>query len=86
MDQFGGLAGRGTPNAGRMSNTPDLSSDEEIDDVMVEVKGYGVMKRSQLKKLIEVNAEEIQQSIARGQYNVTNKADLLALFSKTYSA
>ena len=85
MAQFGGLAGRGTPNVGRMSSSPDLSSDEEVDDGMVEVKGYGVMKRSQLKGLIIRTADDIQQDINRGQLNVTNKADLLNLFSKTYS-
>jgi hypothetical protein len=83
MAQFGGLAGRGTPNAARMSTSADLSSDEE--DVMVEVKGYGVMKKSQLKGLIKKLAQEIQQSLDRGVYNVTDKADLLTLFSKTYS-
>jgi len=52
---------------------------------MVEVKGYGVMKKSQLKGLIKKLAQEIQQSLDRGVYNVTDKADLLTLFSKTYS-
>ncbi len=61
MAQFGGLAGRGSANAARMSSTPDLSSDEEVDDAMVEVKGYGVMKRSQLKGLISKTADDIQQ-------------------------
>jgi len=85
MAQFGGLAGRSTPNAARMSSSPDLSSDEEVDDGMVEVKGYGVMERSQLKGLIIRTADDIQQDINRGQLNVTNKADLLNLFSKTYN-
>lgn len=85
MAQFGGLAGRGTPNAARMSSSPDLSSNEEVDAEMVEVKGYGVMMRSQLKGLIIKTADDIQQDINRGQLNVTNKADLLNLFSKTYN-
>lgn len=85
MAQFGGMAGRGSANAARMSSSPDLSSDEESDDGMVEVKGYGVMRKSQLKGLIIKTADDIQQDLNRGQYNIANKADLLTLFSKTYS-
>ena len=62
-------------------------SDEEIegDEDMIEVKGYGVMTVQQLKQLIERRSNEISKSIADGNLNVGNKADILKLFADTYS-
>ena len=58
-------------------------SDEE--DVMIEVKGYGVMRVSQLAGLIRTLSDDITKLIDRGIYNIGDKADLLKLFADTYS-
>ena len=84
-NQFSGL------NTSLKSNTAAMPSfggisDEEIEDVQeIEVKGYGVMKIYQLKGLIKDKAAEISKSIADGNLDVSNKADLLKLFADTYS-
>lgn len=88
LRQFSGLTGNGRANAAGMMSSTDLSSqpsDEEIEDVHeIEVKGYGVMKIYQLKGLIKDKAAEISKSIADGNLDVSNKADLLKLFADTY--
>ena len=81
---------QGGGNSGRVvASTIDLSSDEEIatsdDDKVIEVKGYGTMRASQLEELIVRLADEIQEMVGRGVYKVGDKADLLKLFADTYS-
>ena len=85
INQFSGLMGRGKPNAAGISNWSGGPSDEEIeDDELIEVRGFGVVRLSQLRSMIERKSAEISQSIADDNLNVTNKADLLKLFSQTY--
>ena len=49
INQFSGLMGRGKPNAAGISNWTGGPSDEEIeDDELIEVRGFGVVKISQL--------------------------------------
>ena len=86
LAQFGGLTGKGSMNAAMVPSSADLTaqpSDEE--DVMVEVKGYGVMRVSQLAGLIRTLSDDITKLIDRGIYNIGDKADLLKLFADTYS-
>ena len=86
LDQFAGMTGNGSMNAAMIQSTADLTaqpSDEE--DAMIEVKGYGVMRVSQLAKLIHTLSADISKSIDNGVYNIGNKADLLKLFADTYS-
>ncbi len=86
LAQFGGLTGKGSMNAAMVASSADLTaqpSDEE--DVMVEVKGYGVMRVSQLAGLIRTLSDDITKLIDRGIYNIGDKADLLKLFADTYS-
>ena len=85
LRQFSGLTGNGRANAAGMMSSADLSSqpsDEEIRTV--EVKGYGVMRLSQLSDLIKRLSSEISDLVDRGIYNVGDKADLLKLFADTY--
>lgn len=85
LRQFSGLTGNGRANAAGMMSSTDLSSqpsDEEIRTV--EVKGYGVMRLSQLSDLIKRLSSEISDLVDRGIYNVGDKADLLKLFADTY--
>jgi len=86
-NQFSGLNTSLKTNAGAMPSFPSNISDEEIegDEDMIEVKGYGVMTVQQLKQLIERRSNEISKSIADGNLNVGNKADILKLFADTYS-
>lgn len=86
LAQFGGLTGKGSMNAAMVPPSADLTaqpSDEE--DVMIEVKGYGVMRVSQLAGLIRTLSDDITKLIDRGIYNIGDKADLLKLFADTYS-
>lgn len=85
-NQFSGLNTSLKTNAGAMPSFGGIS-DEEIgsDEDTIEVKGYGVMTIQQLKQLIEGRSNEISQSIADGNLDVGNKADILKLFADTYS-
>lgn len=85
-NQFSGLNTSLKTNAGAMPSFGGIS-DEEIgsDEDTIEVKGYGVMTIQQLKQLIERRSNEISQSIADGNLDVGNKADILKLFADTYS-
>jgi len=51
---------------------------------MVEVKGYGVMRLTQLRDLIKKLSGDIADAIERDVYAVGDKADLLKLFADTY--
>ena len=85
LNQFAGLMGGGKANPARMGSSVDLSaqpSDEE--SPVVEVKGYGTMRVSQLVELIQRLSNEIQDSIENERYNVGDKADRLKLFADTY--
>tara|TARA_R110000787_G_scaffold2789_5_gene10920 strand:- start:2969 stop:3382 length:414 start_codon:yes stop_codon:yes gene_type:complete len=86
LAQFAGLTGNGSMNAAMVASSADLTaqpSDEE--DAMIEVKGYGVMRVSQLAGLIHTLTADISKSIDRGVYNIGDKADLLKLFADTYN-
>ena len=85
-NQFSGLNTSLKTNAGAMPSFGGISDEEiEGDEDTIEVKGYGVMTIQQLKQLIERRSNEISQSIADGNLNVGNKADILKLFADTYS-
>lgn len=87
LRQFGGLTGNGRANAAGMMSSADLSSqpsDEE--DRMIEVKGYGVMRLTQLRDLIKKLSDDIANAIERDVYAVGDKADLLKLFADTYKS
>lgn len=85
LRQFGGLTGNGRANAAGMMSSADLSSQPSDEETRtVEVKGYGVMRLSQLSDLIKRLSSEISDLVDRGIYNVGDKADLLKLFADTY--
>jgi len=85
-NQFSGLNTSLKTNAGAMPSFGGISDEEiEGDEDTIEVKGYGVMTIQQLKQLIERRSNEISQSIADGNLDVGNKADILKLFADTYS-
>ena len=85
-NQFSGLSTSLKTNAGAMPSFGGISDEEiEGDEDTIEVKGYGVMTIQQLKQLIERRSNEISQSIADGNLDVGNKADILKLFADTYS-
>lgn len=85
LRQFSGLTGNGRANAAGMMSSTDLSSQPSDEETRtVEVKGYGVMRLSQLSDLIKRLSNEISDSVDRGIYNVGDKADLLKLFADTY--
>lgn len=85
LRQFSGLTGNGRANAAGMMSSTDLSSQPSDEETkMVEVKGYGVMRLSQLSDLIKRLSNEISDLVDRGIYNVGDKADLLKLFADTY--
>ena len=85
LRQFGGLTGNGRANAAGMMSSVDLSSQPSDEETRtVEVKGYGVMRLSQLAELIKRLSSEISGLVDRGIYNVGDKADLLKLFADTY--
>lgn len=87
LRQFAGMTGNGRANAAGIMSSADLSSqpsDEE--DRMIEVKGYGVMRLSQLKSLIKKLSDDIADAIERDVYAVGDKADLLKLFADTHKA
>ena len=87
-NQFTGLNSSLKVNAGSIPNFNGGISDEEIEgsEDMIEVKGFGVMTVSQLKSSIIRKSNEISESIANGNMNVSNKADLLKLFADTYQS
>jgi len=61
---------------------PNGISEEET----IYVPGYAKMKTSQLKGSIKRCIEEISEAFANGNYSfISSKADLLKLFSDTYS-
>ena len=89
-----GEAGRGqsytrynvpTTNSAKVKGSPFVPngiSDEET----IYVPGYAKMKPSQLKGSIKRCIEEINEAFENGNYSfITSKADLLNLFSDTYS-
>ena len=85
LRQFSGLTGNGRANAAGMMSSADLSSQPSDEETRtVEVKGYGVMRLSQLSDLIKRLSSEISDLVDRGIYNVGDKADLLKLFADTY--
>ena len=85
-NQFSGLNTSLKTNAAAMPSFGGISDEEiEGDEGTIEVKGYGVMTIQQLKQLIERRSNEISQSIADGNLDVGNKADILKLFADTYS-
>ena len=85
LRQFSGLTGNGRANAAGMMSSTDLSSQPSDEETRtVEVKGYGVMRLSQLSDLIKRLSSEISDLVDRGIYNVGDKADLLKLFADTY--
>jgi len=85
-NQFSGLNTSLKTNAAAMPSFGGISDEEiEGDEDTIEVKGYGVMTIQQLKQLIERRSNEISQSIADGNLDVGNKADILKLFADTYS-
>ena len=74
-----------TTNSAKVKGSPFVPngiSDEET----VYVPGYAKMKPSQLKGSIKRCIEEINEAFENGNYSfITSKADLLNLFSDTYS-
>jgi hypothetical protein len=85
LRQFSGLTGNGRANAAGMMSSTDLSSQPSDEETRtVEIKGYGVMRLSQLSDLIKRLSSEISDLVDRGIYNVGDKADLLKLFADTY--
>ena len=85
LRQFSGLTGNGRANAAGMMSSADLSSQPSDEETRtVEIKGYGVMRLSQLSDLIKRLSSEISDLVDRGIYNVGDKADLLKLFADTY--
>jgi len=82
LAQFSGLTGYGKPGVARLHGLDPFPSDEEEDQIVV--KGYGTMSLPQLRKLIENTAQELYEYTQEGVYNIEGKAQLLALFAKTY--
>ena len=74
-----------TTNSAKVKGSPFVPngiSDEET----IYVPGYAKMKPSQLKGSIKRCIEEINEAFENGNYSfITSKADLLNLFSDTYS-
>lgn len=74
-----------TVNSAKVKGTPFMSngiSDEET----IYVPGYAKMEPSQLKKSIQRIIDEINEAYRNGNYSfIKSKADLLILFSDTYS-
>lgn len=74
-----------TTNSAKVKGSPFVPngiSDEET----IYVPGYAKMKPSQLKGSIKRCIEEISEAFENGNYSfITSKADLLKLFSDTYS-
>jgi len=82
--QWSGVLGRGTPNSGNMRSGPDLSSDEE--DETIHIKGYGVMRVSQVEGAIKRLSDEISEMTNKGIFTIGNKADMLTVFADGYNS
>ena len=81
---WSGVLGRGTPNGGNMRSGPDLSSDEE--DETIHIKGYGVMRVSQVEGAIKRLSDEISEMTNKGIFTIGNKADMLTVFADGYNS
>jgi hypothetical protein len=82
--QWSGVLGRGTSNGGNMRSSPDLSSDEEHETL--HIKGYGVMRVSQVEGAIKRLSDEISELISKGIFTIGNKADMLTVFADGYNS